>query len=350
MKRPWFRRAVRTGAVGPTVVLLLLLVIQAIVQPNAFSRYGLTTILNGVTVVALSAAGLTLIVLVGGFDLSIGAAVSLVNVVIVTNIGPTPGSQALMIFVGLAVGAIIGLSNGLIITLLRIPSIVGTLAMSFFWGGIALLVLPQPGGTIPLEYVNWFTGVIGNAVPAAAFLLIAVGVIWLILKRTGFGLAIYAVGGDRDSADATGIRSRLVLIGAYTIGGLLYGLAGVFLSAQSASGDPNIGASLVLTSFAAVVIGGSVFGGGRGDLIGSMIGACVIYLIANILYALGVSSFYTNILNGVVLLIAVIAASISGITRFKIHRHRDSSNGGQTLTRTDSSATPAPDDSRTADA
>lgn len=306
-----------TGAVGPSVVLLLLFILYAIIAPTALSLPQLNTLGNGAATVAIAAAGTTVIVLVGGFDLSVGAVLSLVNVLIATQIGTSPGSQAAMIFLGLAVGAGAGLVNGLLVVYLRIPSIVATLAMSFLWGGLALLVLAQPGGAVPIEFVNWFTGNIGNFIPASLVLVIAIIAIWLLIKRTKFARSLYAVGGDPTAAASQGIRVRLIQVLAYTLGGLLYGLGGVFLSAQSASGDPNVGIPLLLTVFAAVVIGGTVFGGGRGDLVGSIVGAYVIYLIADVLFALGVSSFYTNILNGAVLLLAVILGSVSGVRRWR---------------------------------
>lgn len=317
-----FKRLVRTGTLGPTIVLVVLLVLNAIIQPSSISSYGLMTTVNGAAAVAIASAGLALIVLVGGLDLSVGSALSLVNVVIAVSVGRSTGSQALMIFVGLGVGVVVGLVNGLLTVALKIPSIVGTLAMSFFWGGIALLILKQPGGSVPDDFVNWFTGTIGGVVPASLVLILVIIAAWMLLKRTRFGAAIYVVGADSSSAQNAGVRSGLVTIGAFVLGGLLYGLAGVFLTAQSASGDPNVGSPLLLTAFAAVVIGGTTFGGGKGDVVGGVIGAFVLYLIANVLFALGVSSFYSSIFNGVVLLIAVVATSDVGLTKLREFRSR----------------------------
>lgn len=306
------RRLFMTGAVGPAVVLVVLFVIYAIIQPNVLTLLQINTISSEGAAVAIAAAGETLVVLVGGFDLSVGFALSLINVLIATKIGTSEGSQVLMIPIALLAGAGIGFINGLLVNFLRIPSIVATLAMSFFWGGVALLILAQPGGAVPLDFVTWFTGNIGGAIPTPLVLVLGVVAVWLVLKRTPLGRAIYAVGGDPAAAEANGVRVRLTSMLAYTFAGVLYGLAGVFLTAQSASGDPNVGGPLLLTIFAAVVIGGTAFGGGRGDVVGSVIGAYILYLIADVLFSLGVSSFYTNILNGSVLLLAVVASSLTG--------------------------------------
>ena len=321
------RRLSRTGAVGPALVMLVLFLIYAAVQPSVLSLTGINTIADEATTVAIAAAGETLIVLAGGFDLSVGAALSLVNVLIATRILDSPGSQLSMIGLALAVGAGIGLVNGLLVTVLRIPSIVATLAMLFFWGGVALLILSQPGGSVPYGYVTWFTGNSFGAIPNAVLLLAVLVLLWLYFKRTRLGRAIYAVGGDQVAAAANGIRLRTTLLAAYTLGGVLYGLAAAFLTAQSASGDPNVGTPLLLSVFAAVVIGGTAFGGGRGDLVGSIIGAFILYLIADVLFALGISSFYTNIMNGTVLLVAVLTGSLAAFWQALRARRRERGEG-----------------------
>jgi len=318
------RRMSLTGTVGPAVVLVVLFFIYVAVHPGVLSLLQFNTLTNEATAVAIAAAGETLIVLAGGFDLSVGSVLSLINVLIATKIGTSTGSQLLMVPIALGAGAAIGAINGALVVLLRIPSIVATLAMSFFWGGVALLILSQPGGSVPLDFVNWFTGNVRGAIPAALVLLVVVVALWILVKRTRLGRAIYAVGGDPGAAAANGIRVGPTSLAAYTLGGLLYGLAGIFLTAQSASGDPNVGGPLLLSVFAAVVIGGVVFGGGRGDVVGSMIGAFILYLIADVLFALGVSSFYTNVLNGSVLLVAVLAGSLSGARQWLFSRLRPS--------------------------
>lgn len=316
------RRLSVTGAVGPALVLVVLLFVYAAVQPSVLSVTGINTIADEAATVAIAAAGETLIVLAGGFDLSVGSALSLVNVLIATRIFDSPGSELSMILLALAVGAGIGAVNGILVTVLRIPSIVATLAMLFFWGGVALLILSQPGGSVPFQFVTWFTGNSFNVIPNAIILLVVLVLFWLYLKRTRFGRAIYAVGGDPAAAAANGIRVKTTLMAVYILGGMLYGLAGAFLSAQSASGDPNVGTPLLLSVFAAVVIGGTAFGGGKGDLVGSIFGAFILYLIADVLFAVGISSFYTNIMNGTVLLVAVLAGSLTGVWRLLRARAR----------------------------
>lgn len=311
-------------AVAAGALLIVLLAIDRGLVSDLFSWDQLGSLANESSVVAIAAVGETIVVLTGGFDLSVGAVISVANVVAATSAGVAvastagtnasgggPGSDLKMIVIVLAVGTGIGLCNGLLVTLLRIPSIVATLAASFFWSGVALLILEQPGGFVSPRVTEWFTGSIIGPVPSAFVVLAFVIGLWLLLKHTRFGLAIYAVGGNPASAAASGIRVRYVLIGAYAVAGFFYGLAGLFLTAQSGSGDPNIGPPVLLSVFAAVVVGGTVFGGGKGGAIGTVIGAVILTLISNILFVLGVSSFYTDIFNGTILMIAILLMSFT---------------------------------------
>jgi len=142
-------------------------------------------------------------------------------------------------------------------------------------------------------------------------LLLALVAFWLWLKNTRFGTAIYAVGSDADAASATGVRVMLVRFGVYVLAGGFYGLAGVFISAQTGSGDPLVGNPLLLSIFAAVVVGGTRLGGGRGGPIGSIVGAYILMIVVNILLVLNVSAYYSSIAEGLILLVAVLASSVS---------------------------------------
>ena len=299
-----------TPVAGAAILLAILLVINGTRESTGFTWYGLGQIGNEAGAVALAAVGLTFIVLLGGFDLSLGAVISVVNVFVAKQVVSGTGPEVKVIVLALLLGAAMGLVNGLIVALLRIPSIVATLAMSFFWGGVALLVMKEPGGLVPEDFTEWFTGEIFEPVPSVFVVFAVVILVWLGIKHTRFGRALYAVGDDEAAAAANGVRTRSTVLGGYILSGLFYGLAGVFLSAQTGAGDPGIGAPLVLQVFAAVVIGGTVFGGGRGGAVGSVIGAVILTLIANVLYSFNVSSFWTDVFNGGVLLIAVIVSSI----------------------------------------
>ena len=191
---------------------------------------------------------------------------------------------------GLAIGAAIGAFNGVFVALLRLQPIVVTLASMFIVQGITLLVMDKPGGQIAPDFSTFLTGsAIPNVLPAAVVILGIALLLWTALAHSRFGTSLYAVGSDEDAAAAAGIRVVPTEFAAYTLAGLMYGAAGVFVSAQTGSGDPLVGNPLLLQVFAAIVIGGTVFGGGRGGCLGSVFGSYSLMLIINILLILNVS-------------------------------------------------------------
>jgi ribose transport system permease protein len=306
-----FNLARQRGLLMAVVVLAILLALVAKLSATPLSYYDLSQLATTGATLAISAAGQTLVILTGGFDLSAGAVVSLVNVVLATGF-PDPNTAAFLpLLTGVAVGMATGAFNGFFVAVLRLQPIVVTLSTMFIVQGITLLVLEQPGGTVPASLAALLLGdAIPNALPRAILLLAILFALWSWLKRTRFGIAIYAVGSDPESARAAGVASTFVLFVVYVLAGGCYGLAGVFISAQTGSGDPLVGNPMLLQVFAAVVVGGTRLGGGRGGVLGSMIGAYILMLVVNILLVLNVSAYYSTVAEGLILILAVLGSAI----------------------------------------
>lgn len=302
---------------GPALSLLVMfifVVLLDLVSPAGFTQADLTYTASGGASLALAAIGQTLVVLVGGFDLSSGAIISLVNVVLATNLEPGAASSVFWAVAGLLIGTFFGAANGLVVAYLRVQPVVATLSTMFVAQGLALLVLDKPGGNVPAPFSQFFLGsLFGVPMPLVIVALVLVG--WMLLKNTRFGTYIYAVGSDSDAARQRGINVRLVTFAAYALAGTAYGAAGVFLTAQTASGDPLIGAPLLLQVFAAVVIGGTRLGGGRGGCVGSAVGAYVLILIVNVLLVFNFSSYYATIAEGLILIFAASGHASSDLPR-----------------------------------
>ncbi len=257
-------RATDSGGLGyASFILLLLIVAYWFVQPHVFtSGAQLDSFISEGVVVALAAMGTAVVIITGEFDLSVGSALTLVNVVVVTRVGESMFSQTSVVVLALMTGILVGGLNGVLIAYLKIPSIVATLATLFLWSGVALLILHQPGGRMPDRYVLWFTGYSGF-LPTAVVIVGGAVLGWLIIARSVLGRRIFALGGNAEAAHANGINIKRTKLLAFVIAGAFYGLSGAVLTAQSASGDPNIGDTLVLTVYAALVVGGMPLGGGR---------------------------------------------------------------------------------------
>ncbi|MCZ4354734.1 ABC transporter permease [Roseovarius aestuarii] len=285
-----------------------------LISPYPISYFDISFMASGGMTLALAAMGQTLVILAGGFDLSAGAIISLVNVVLATQMDPAnfEASVTLWTMTGIGVGMAVGAFNGFFVAILRLQPIVVTLATMFIVQGLTLLIMDKPGGFVSPSLGSAYLGdAIPNLLPASIVLILVVLVFWFWLKNTRYGMALYAVGSDPVAAEATGIRGTLTLFMTYVLAGGFYGLAGVFVSAQTGSGDPLVGNSLLLPMFAAVVIGGTRLGGGKGGLLGTVFGAYILMIVVNMLLTLNISAYYSTVAESCVLLLAVLAGSMS---------------------------------------
>lgn len=300
----------RRGLLTAILVFLILLVTVNLLSAAPMGYFDVSYMSSGGAPLALAAVGQTLVILTGGFDLSAGAVISLVNVLLAAHLSATPQSEILWAIIGIGAGACVGAVNGFFVAVLRLQPIVVTLAVMFVTEGVTLLVMDKPGGTVPADFSAFFTGsAIPNLLPAPIIIVVAALVVWGLLKQTRFGTALYAVGSDADAARFIGIKVVRTTFLTYTLAGAAYGLAGVMVTAQTSTGDPLVGEPLLLQIFAAVVIGGTVLGGGRGGCVGSVFGAYALMLIVNILLVLNVPAYYGTVVEGLILILAAFSGA-----------------------------------------
>jgi ribose transport system permease protein len=316
--RRWQTRIGRNrGLLIAVIVFVLLLVLNDRMSAYGIGYADLANLLNGSMPLILAALGQTLIIVAGGFDLSSGTVVSLVNVLLASQMQAAPGSEWLWAFAGIGVGGAVGLVNGFFVAWFRLPSTVVTLASMFVVQGLTLLVMATPGGQIPTDFSALVMGdAIPNLVPFSGVLLAIALLVWGGLRNSRFGTALFAVGSDSAAAAANGVNVRVTLLLTYFAAGCFYGAAGVFVSGQIGSGDPLVGDAMLLQVFAAVVVGGTALGGGRGTALGTVFGALILMTTVNTLLTLDVSTYFGTIVEGVILLAAVIGNTMSRRSTF----------------------------------
>ncbi len=266
------------------ILIALLLVYQA--KSPRFEAREWRSITNSGMTLTIAGMGQTMAVLTGGIDLSVGPMVALSNCIIATAGDEEHPDRGLAIGITLAliVGALGGLLNGLLIAYGRLQPIIVTLATGYIYGGIALRVRPDPGGYVPFERADLLTGLQWGQVPRGLFVLLGLVIFWALFKRTRISTNIYAIGSNADAAYMSGVNVVRTKIITYTLVGFFAALAGVFLTAQTASGDANAGLIFTLNSIAVVVIGGASLFGGSGTFIGTIAGAYVLALIPIVLF------------------------------------------------------------------
>lgn len=299
------------GLLTALFVLSMLVAIVFSVSATPLSYYDVSQIVASGTTLAIASMGQTIVILSGGFDLSAAAVISLVNVSLAALPPGAVTSPLLLILISVGLGAAVGTVNGFLIAFLRLQPIVVTLATMFILQGATLLVMDKPGGVIDPSLGEFMAAeVIPGLLPMSGALILLCLVFWFWLKSTPFGIALYAVGGDVDSARAAGIATRRVRFVTYVLAGGFYGLAGACISGQTGAGDPLVGNPMLLQMFAAVVVGGTLLGGGRGGLTGTVVGAFVLVLMVNILLILNVSAYYSTIAESAILLLAVLVGAL----------------------------------------
>jgi ribose transport system permease protein len=313
VKRGFLARigAERSSYNRPTLgiaLFVVLLVVYATHAKNFFSMFQFKDIiLNSTLAIALAAVGAGIVLISGGFDLSAGATVVLLNVTLVTAYtNKLPGGIILWSVICMAIGIVVGLTNGFLVAVIRLPPIIATLAMSFILQGIALLVMPTPTGMVPPEYIEFWTGTAWGVIPTSLIIFLLLFVFLFVLKNSSFGTNVYAIGSDEYAAFLNGISVTRVKLAVYTLAGFFYGLCGLYFSAQMGSGDATLASPLLLSVLAAVVVGGISIGGGKGALSGSIVGAAVMNMTVMVLFVVGVSSYWGPIANGIVLVGAVV--------------------------------------------
>ena len=295
-------------AIGAFIAIFVYL---DVISPGPVSYFEISFLFANAGALALAAMGQTVVFLIRGFDLSCGATLSLVNVMIALYTRDTAHSQILMCIAGLGIGAMVGAFNGFFIAFMRLQPVVVTLATMFIILGLNLLIMPDPGGMVPYGITQTLTGdLIYEVIPASLVVLLIALVVWALIKRSRFGTALYAVGSNEDAAFSNGISVTRTKFLGYTLAGGFYGAGGVFLSAQTLSGDPLVGSSMLLLIFAATILGGTRIGGGQGGCLGTVFAALTLMLISNVMVVLNVSSHYTPIVEGAILLMAVAGATM----------------------------------------
>lgn len=285
--------------------LLLLCAVMAIVEPLFLTEINLQNLGRQSAVLAVVSIGLLFILLVGGIDLSLSGSVAFATVV-AAKLAANGSSVAVAFLAAVAAVTAVGIINGALIGILGLSPIVVTLAAGQILLGAALLMTTQ--GPIQPQDPTYgdLAGAHFGPVPMLVIAALGCGVLaYLILKRLSFGRYVYATGGNETAAWLAGVPTSLVKTGAYTIGGLFAGVAGVLLSSRVGSGDATLGAPIMFGAYAAVFIGGVGFGTARGNVSGVLLGVLILGVIANAIDLQGLNTDWQNIISGALILLAI---------------------------------------------
>ncbi|MEQ8677131.1 MAG: ABC transporter permease [Aggregatilineales bacterium] len=321
-------------------IMFALMGVTASLNKRFFTPAVITSTSNQSMTLIFAGAAQTSVVITGGIDLSVGSIISMCNslasALFIEPADGEPVNIANIIFVVVTVllaGAGAGLINGLIVVYGRLQPIIVTLATSSIFSGIALFLRPRPGGYVPRIYGDILTRRVGQLLPENAFgaepmglmaflenvfdfipasfifLLLVLLVVWIPFRRSRLGLWVYAVGSNEGAAYMSGVNVNFAKVSAYVLGGLFAGIGGLFLTAQTLTGDANTGAVFTLQSIAIVVLGGTSLFGGSGGVAGTIAAAIALRFIPNILFFARVNPLQQPLWEGAVILLAVAAGA-----------------------------------------
>jgi fructose transport system permease protein len=303
------------GTLGPLIALLAACAFFATQSDRFLSGGNLSLILQQVMVVGVLAIGQTLIILTAGIDLSCGMVMALGGVVmskLATEMGLPPAAA---IACGIAVTTLFGLLNGLLVTRIKLPPFIVTLGtLNIAFAITQLYSNSQTISDLPASMTwlgNTFT-IGGTAVAWGTLLMLMLfGLTWFVLRETAAGRHVYAVGNNAEATRLVGISTQKVLLGVYVMAGVFYGLASWLSVARTGVGDPNAGQTENLDAITAVVLGGTSLFGGRGVVLGTLVGALIVGVFRNGLTLMGVSSIYQVLFTGILVILAVATDQLS---------------------------------------
>lgn len=292
------------------IALLLLVIVVSFLNPNFFTVGNLLNILRQTSVNAIIAVGMTLVILTAGIDLSVGSVLALSGAFAATMIA-LEVPVMIAVPVALLAGALLGAVSGVIIAKGKVQAFIATLVTMTLLRGVTMVYTDgrpiSVGFTDTADAFAWFgTGyVLGIPVPVWLMVVVFAGA-WYLLTQTRFGRYVYALGGNESATRLSGINVDRVKIGVYAICGLLSALAGIIVTSRLSSAQPTAGMGYELDAIAAVVLGGTSLMGGKGKIMGTLIGALIIGFLNNALNLLDVSSYYQMIAKAIVILAAVL--------------------------------------------
>ena len=282
---------------GILMVLVIMWVVMLAVSPTFRTVSNAINILRQVAVNGILAIGMTFVIMTGGIDLTVGSLVAVAGVISGSILVAHPDQVIVAVLAGIVVCGLFGAMNGFFVAYMEVPAFVATLA------GMTIAYVYSDGKPYTLNSPNF--RIIGQGMAPIIIFLVILLICHIMLSKMKFGRYIYATGGNIKAAEASGVNTRKILIKVYVLAGILSGIAGIVLASRTNSGQPAVGTGFETDAIAAAVIGGTSMTGGIGTIPGTLVGILIIGTLNNSLNLLNVSSYYQQIIKGIIILGAV---------------------------------------------
>jgi ribose transport system permease protein len=320
----WWRNINMKYSIGLSLILLIIsTIIYTVLQPNFFLPSTLSRLLTSNfrtwLPVILATIGQAMVLLGGGLDLSNGAIASVGNVILALTVvsANDTGHNALMVLAVIGFGLVAGFFNGFFTAYLGLQPVIITFATSFIYSGIALLLLPTPGGEIPREYIDIYRNFDILGIPISLIVIGLIILIWTFFRNRKYGRFLYAVGGNPNASYTTGVPVTWMKISTYVISGLLASFAAIAYTLLTGSGFSGSGADMTLASITGAVLGGVSMSGGAGSILGSVFGGIILGNIRRIISTLRLNNWWVTLVNALIIVIALAGPGLFNLIRRK---------------------------------
>jgi ribose transport system permease protein len=304
-----FKRVLKWPALPSLILFMIFVALNCFISEGFANPSAWLGFLQTVSPLAIIAIGEAVVVLGGGIDISLGATISLVNVIMATTSG-FDGSPVKPIILALVAGVLVGSLNGFLVSVLRISPLLVTFAVSYIASGVALTILPIPGGGVPTVMNDFFYYNVFGFIPMVLVIILFTYFLWYLWNKTPYGVHLYALGNNVNKAYFSGINVTKIKFMTYVFAGLTASIAGIALSSNIGAGDARVGSMMTLSSVAACVVGGISLAGGAGSVFGAIFGALFLNLAVVTVMGLGVPAYFQDLVSGVIVLFGIFAAVI----------------------------------------
>jgi ribose transport system permease protein len=306
-KRNILKKIIGFREVGVAMALVILVLIFTLATPVFMTPNNLLNITRQISVISLIAIAMTMVIITGGIDLSVGSIIALAGIITASCIKEMQLPNIVGIIMGVLVGVATGMINGLLIAYLNMPAFITTMGTMTVLRGLGYMYTQAyPIYDLPRQFKVLGQGYIGMVpIPTIIFIIVAF-LVYILLRKTVFGRHIYAIGGNPEASKLAGINVRVVSLTVYILSGLICGIAAVMQAARIGAGLPTIGEGFELDAIAAAVIGGTAMSGGSGTILGTIIGSILLGVLSNGLSLLDVDSYIMKVISGLVVILAVL--------------------------------------------
>lgn len=290
---------------GVLIVFLVIFIFSCFLSPNFIKMANLMNIMRQISMFGILSVGMTFVIVSGGIDLSVGSVIALVCVVSANLVNSTGILPAIL--VSILIGAAVGLINGIGVTLGKLQPFIMTLGSLSMVSGAAYIYSNGTPISIRGSFSKIGNSLLFNKIPLPAVYFVVIMLIaYFVMRFTPFGRFVYSIGSNKEASRLAGVDVNKVTIGVYVISGVLAAITGIIFAAQMSSGSPTAGEGYEMQAITAAVVGGTSMNGGKGNLLGTFLGAVIIGMLSNVMNLTGVSSYWQTFLTGLILVLAVL--------------------------------------------